>query len=156
MINAPLDVVAGASYSVFASDSVSKIAPLVLTDDLTAPAAGKAHIRFIHLSPNAPAVDVALQGGAVAFGNHAFKQFTAFTPLDAGTYNLEVRIAGTTTVVLPLPNIALQAGKIIYRVCQGLCWWNRRPGAWGTDYRQQLIRQLLNAGRCLSGVCIFP
>jgi hypothetical protein len=57
-------------------------------------------------------VDVALQGGAVLFGNKAFKESTEFTPLDAGTYNLEVRLAGTTTVVLPLPNITLQAGKI--------------------------------------------
>jgi hypothetical protein len=112
VINATLDLTGGTSYSVFASDSVSKIAPVVLTDDLTTPATGNAHVRFIHISPNAPAVDVALQGGAVVFGNRAFKQFTAFTPLAAGTYNLEVRVAGTSTVVLPLPNITLQAGKI--------------------------------------------
>ncbi len=111
-INADLTLSSAASYSVFAVDSVSKIAPLVLTDDLTAPAAGKAHVRFVHLSPNAPAVDVGVTGGAVVFGNKTFKQFTAFTPLDAGTYDLEVRLAGTGTVVLPLPGITLQAGKI--------------------------------------------
>lgn len=84
----------------------------MLTDDLTAPASGKAHVRFVHLSPNAPAVDVAVTGGAVVFGNKSFKDYTAFTPLDAGTYNLEVRVAGTSTVALPLPGITLQAGKI--------------------------------------------
>ncbi len=112
VINANLPIAANANYSVFAVDSVAKLSTLVLTDDLTAPAAGKAHVRFVHLSPNAPAVDVAVTGGAVVFGNRAFKQFTNFTPLDAGTYNLEVRVAGTATVVLPLPGIALQAGKI--------------------------------------------
>lgn len=112
VINATLDLVGGTSYSVFASDSVSSIAPLVLTDDLATPATGKAHVRFVHLSPNAPPVDVALEGGGVIFGNQAFKEFTAFAPLDAGTYNLEVRLAATSSVVLPLPNIALQAGKI--------------------------------------------
>lgn len=100
------------SYSIFAIDSVAKISPLVLTDDLTAPAAGKAHVRFIHLSPNAPAVDVAVTGGSVLFGGKSFKDYTAFTPLDAGTYNLEVRVAGTSTVALPLPGIVLEAGKI--------------------------------------------
>ena len=100
------------NYSVFAIDSVSKISALVVADDLTTPASGKAHVRFIHLSPNAPAVDVALTGGGVVFGNKSFKDYTAFTPLDAGTYNLEVRVAGTATVALPLPGIALQAGKI--------------------------------------------
>ena len=112
VINADLPLSKDQNYSVFAIDSVSKISALVLTDDLTAPASGKAHVRFVHLSPNAPAVDVAVTGGAVVFGNKAFKDYTAFTPLDAGTYNLEVRVAGTSTVALPLPGITLQAGKI--------------------------------------------
>jgi Domain of unknown function (DUF4397) len=100
------------NYSIFAIDSVSKLSAIVLVDDLTAPAAGKAHVRFVHLSPNAPAVDVALTGGAVVFGNKSFKQETPFTPLTAGPYNLEVRAAGTTTAVLTLPTITLTAGKI--------------------------------------------
>jgi hypothetical protein len=112
VINADLPVAAGSSYTVFAADSVSKIAPVVLTDDLTAPASGKAHVRFVHLSPNAPAVDVAVTSGPVLFANKSFKGYSAFTPVDAGTYNLEVRLAGTSTVVLPLPGITLAAGKI--------------------------------------------
>ena len=112
VIDANLPVVANRNYTVFAADSVAELKPVVLTDDLTPPASGKAHVRFVHLSPNAPAVDVALQGGAVVFANTAFTENTAFTPLDAGTYDLEVRVAGQSTVVLPLPGISLQAGKI--------------------------------------------
>jgi hypothetical protein len=112
VINADVTFEKDKNYSIFAVDSVAKIAPLVLSDDLTAPASGKAHVRFVHLSPNAPAVDVALVGGAVVFPNQSFKGFTAFAPLDAGTYNLEVRVAGTSTVALTLPPITLAAGKI--------------------------------------------
>ena len=112
VINADLPFTAGSDYSVFACDSVSRIGALVLTDDLTAPATGKAHVRFIHLSPNAPAVDVAVTGGPVLFANKSFKGYSAFTPVTAGTYNLEVRLAGTSTVVLPLPGVTLTAGKI--------------------------------------------
>ena len=113
VIEADLMLTKDMNYSVFAVDSVSKISAVVLTDDLTAPAAGKAHVRFIHLSPNAPAVDIAVaNSGAVVFGNKAFKEYTPFTPLDAGTYNLDVRVAGTTTVALVLPAITLEAGKI--------------------------------------------
>lgn len=113
VINANLTAEANKNYSVFAVDSVSKISAVVLTDDLTAPAAGKAHVRFVHLSPDAPAVDVAVAStGAVVFGNKSFKEATAFTPLDAGDYNLDVRVAGTSTVALTLPTITLQAGKI--------------------------------------------
>lgn len=112
-INADLALEAGKVYSVFAIDSVARIEPLVLVDDLTAPAAGKAHVRFVHLSPNAPAVDVGLaNGGATVFGNVAFKEFLGFAPLDAGTYDLDVRVANTATVALPLRGITLEDGKI--------------------------------------------
>lgn len=112
VIDANVSVTGGMTYSVFAVDSLAVISAVVLADDLTAPAAGKAHVRFVHLSPNAPAVDIAVQGGGVVFPNKAFKEYTAFTPLDAGTYDLEVRLANTTDVVLPLSGITLQAGKI--------------------------------------------
>lgn len=101
------------SYSVFAVDSVSKITAIALEDDLTSPAAGKAHVRFVHLAPDAPAVDIAVaSSGSVVFGDVSFKESTAFTPLDAGTYLLDVRVAGTGTVALVLPALTLEAGKI--------------------------------------------
>ncbi len=112
VINANVTLEQDKSYSVFAIDSVSKISAIVVADDLSTPASGKAHVRFIHLSPNAPAVDIAVDGGAVVFPNTSFKVGTAFTPLDAGTYDLEVRVAGTQTVALDLDPINLEAGKI--------------------------------------------
>ena len=112
VISANIDFMKDKNYSLFAIDSVSKISSLLLTDDLTAPASGKSHVRFVHLSPNAPAVDIAVTGGPVLFSNVSFKGYQGFSPVDAGTYNLEVRLAGTTTVVLPLPGIALANGKI--------------------------------------------
>jgi hypothetical protein len=112
VINADIDFVANKNYSLFAVDSVANLGAVLFEDDLTAPASGKAHVRFIHLSPNAPAVDVALTGGGAVFPNFEFTEGSTFLPLDAGTYSLEVRLAGTSTVVLPLPGIALEAGKI--------------------------------------------
>lgn len=120
VIDADLPVTGGASYTVFAGDVVASIGAIVLTDDLTAPASGKAHVRFVHLSPDAPAVDVAVQGGPVLFANKAFKQFSAFTPFDAATYDLEVRLTGTSTVALSLPGVVLQAGKIYTVFAKGL------------------------------------
>lgn len=107
-------------YTVWAANQVAGLEPVVTVDDLTPPANGLAHARFVHLSPNAPAVDVALAGGAVVWGNASFKDATAFTPLPAGTYDLEVRLAGTSTVVLPLPGIRLERGRIYTFYAKGL------------------------------------
>lgn len=120
VIDLTLPFEADKNYSIFAINTVSNISAIRLEDDLTAPAAGKVHVRFIHLSPDAPAVDVAVTGGPVVFANKSFGEFTNFTPLDAGLYNLEVRLAGTNTVVLSLPNITLTEGKIITVYARGL------------------------------------
>ncbi len=113
VINEDQAISANMSYSVFAVDSVSVISAIALSNDLSAPDAGKAHVCFLHFSPDAPAVDVAVAStGAVVFGDVSFKEATAFTSLDTGAYNLDVRVAGTTTVALVLPATTLQAGKI--------------------------------------------
>lgn len=126
VIDATVNLAAGMNYSVFAVDSVNKIKAAVVTDNLSAPASGKAHVRFLHFSPNAPAVDIAVaNGGPVLFSNRTFNDqgtntaAANFTPVDAGTYNLEVRLAGTNTVVLPLNGIALENGKIYTAYARG-------------------------------------
>lgn len=112
VIDADLGITDGGNHTVFACDSLSRITALVLEDDLSAPATGKAHVRFVHLSPDAPAVDITTSAGAVVFGNRSFKQSTSFTPLDAATYNLQVRLAGSSTVVLNIGNVTFEAGRI--------------------------------------------
>jgi uncharacterized protein DUF4397 len=126
VIDATTTLAENKNYSVFAIDSVSKIKLAAVEDNLAAPAAGKAHVRFFHFSPNAPAVDIAVTGGPVLFANRTFNDQStnnaviAFTPVNAGTYNLEVRPAGSTTVVLALPNITLESGKIYTVFAKGL------------------------------------
>jgi len=120
VIDKDLALKSGGNYSVFAVDYLSNIDALVLGDDLTDPMSGKAHVRFVHLSPDAPAVDITLTDGTIVFGQNAFLDYTAFTPLDAGTYDLQVRVAGTDTVALDLPGIALENGKVYTVFAKGL------------------------------------
>ena len=87
-----------------------------MEDAIPAVVTGKAHVRFLHLSPNAPAVDVAVKDGPSLFLNRSFnRQFSTsqnvFSPVDAGTYNIDVKVAGTTTVALPLTGIKFESGK---------------------------------------------
>lgn len=112
VINANLNLEAGKNYSVFAVNRLASIEAVVLQDDLTTPAAGQAHVRVVHLSPDAPAVNIGVQGStANLFSNIVFKGSTAFAPVPAGTYNLEVRVASNGAVALTVP-ATLEAGKI--------------------------------------------
>jgi hypothetical protein len=107
-------------YTVVAVGMLENIEPLVLVDNNSAPAAGKAHVRFVHASPDAPAVDIAVAGGPVLFSNVAFKEVGDYLPVDAGTYDLEVRLAGTDTVALAVPGLALADGTVYTVFAMGL------------------------------------
>jgi hypothetical protein len=107
-------------YTVVAVGLLENIEPLVLVDNNSAPAAGKAHVRFVHASPDAPAVDIAVKGGPVLFSNVSFKGIGDYLPVDAGTYDLEVRLAGTETVALDVPGLSLADGTVYTVFAMGL------------------------------------
>ena len=120
VISADATLGAGKDYTVVAVGTLANIKPAVFEDNNAAPAAGKAHVRVIHASPDAPAVDVAVKGGPVVFSNLTFPNAAGPSPVNAGTYDLEVRAAGTTTVALPINGAQLQAGKIYTVLAVGL------------------------------------
>jgi len=112
LVNADVDFVKNDYYSIFTVDSFDHISALVVEDDLSTPRDGKAHVRFLHLAPGAPAVDVAVaSSGDVVFGNVAYKEGTGFMSVNAGTYNLDIRLAGTAIISLVLPSITFAEGK---------------------------------------------
>lgn len=66
--------------------------------DLTRAPAGNSALRVWHLSPDAPRVDVWVNGKK-AISRLAYKRATPYLTLSPGTYNVEVRVAGTKTTV---------------------------------------------------------
>lgn len=77
-------------------------------DDLTPPPAGRAKLRVLHLSPDAPAVDVVVLDatGAVALRpvtDLAFPNATGYLDLAPGTYRVAVVPTGGVTPLLPPP-----------------------------------------------------
>ena len=121
VIEADLTLAEATDYTVVALNTLDNIEPLVLVDNNSQPAAGKAHVRFVHASPDAPAVDIAVaDGGPVLFSNIAFKKVGDYLPVDAGTYDLEVRVAGTETVALEVPGLSLTEGTVYTVFAMGL------------------------------------
>ncbi|WP_229802138.1 DUF4397 domain-containing protein [Pontibacter akesuensis] len=119
VIDADVMLDADKNYTVFAAGRLANIEPVVLEDNLAAPAAGKAHVRFVHLAPDAPNVDVVVQGGPTLFSDLQFKEATAFTPVDAGSYTLEVQPVGTDNAAVTA-TVMLQSGKIYTIFAKGL------------------------------------
>jgi len=120
VIDATLTLEAGMDYTVAAVGQVADIEPLVLEDNNAAPAAGKAHIRVVHASPDAPNVDIAVAGGPILLSNLAFPTASDYLPVDAGSYDLEVRPTGTDTSALDIDGFMAQAGTVYTVMAVGL------------------------------------
>jgi hypothetical protein len=120
VITADVTLSADTDYTVAAVGALADIEPLVLVDDNSAPPAGQVRVRFVHASPDAPAVDIFAEGVGVIISGAAFKDASEYLTVPALTYNLEVRAAGTETAALALPGIALEGGNVYSAFAVGL------------------------------------
>lgn len=106
-------------YTVLATGRVASIAPLVLTDDQTAPASGNVRVRLVHGSPTAGNVDIYvtapttdIAAATPTITNVAFRAVSNYLEVPAGTYRVRITPAGTKTVAIDVNNVALTAGQI--------------------------------------------
>src|SRR5690606_20933585 len=68
-------------------------------DDDDTPVAARASVRAVHLSPDAPAVDISVND-TVVLEDVSYRQASGFLPVNAGNIGLEVLVANTDTVAL--------------------------------------------------------
>lgn len=102
----------GKYYTVYYTGGASSQAEYATEDDMTAPSSGKAKVRFVNLSTVASSsVDLAIQGGAKIVNNLAAKAASAYQQVDAAT-SFQLYASGSSTAMLNLTNLSIQAGKI--------------------------------------------
>lgn len=99
------------NYTVVAVNTLANIEPLVLQDSELPALPQRARVRFVHASPDAPAVDIKIVGGPFLFQNVSFKGVGDYVVIPATTADVEVRVAGTDTVVLTLTGLTFRGGR---------------------------------------------
>ncbi len=98
----------GRKYSVYLTDDASIV---YQENDQTAPASGKARVRFINLSQALSSkADVSLNAGAKIVSDLAYKAASAYNEVNAAT-TFSLYTAGSSSVLLNVP-VTIQAGKI--------------------------------------------
>jgi len=94
---------------------------LYVNDDLSVASADKAYIRFVNLSPDAPALDLAKTGATSALiTNKAFKVASGFISIDPGTYSFDAKDTSTGLVKTTLSSATFVAGYHYDVICGGL------------------------------------
>ena len=112
-------VEAGKIYTVAAAGLLKDLSLVTVIDSRDVPT-NQANVRFWHLSPNAPAVDIAVSGGDVLFRNVSFKRATDYFTVPAQKYDLEVRPAGKKEPVMTLRKTDLKRNEAYTIVALGL------------------------------------
>lgn len=108
------------AYSLFAIQGLADTEALLVVDSAEAPAEGKAMVRFVHLSPDAPAFDIAIDESETPFfAGKAFKQSTQFKEVDADTYTFHIRNAGKSESVLSVDDVEILSGRFYTIITRG-------------------------------------
>ena len=122
VLEATLELDAGTRYSALATGMVGDddLQATVFTDDPGTVADGQTHVRAIHCSPDAPAVDIRVaDGGPMLCEDVSFREASEYTPVDAGSYDIEIVPSGTDDVALSLPNTTLAGGTAASAIAEG-------------------------------------
>jgi hypothetical protein len=119
VINASPALTRDYSYTVIATNLLASIEPLVLEDDLAAPAAGNIKLRLVHGAPNVGQVDIYITAPGADLATATpnliavpFKGASDYLEVPAGTYQVRITPTGTKTVAIDTGALTLAAGQI--------------------------------------------
>lgn len=101
------NVAEGVAYEVSALGPASEISGMVLPVDTRPLAVDSTRIRMVHGSVDTGPVDLAIEGGVPLIVELPSGEASTAVEVPSGTYALEVRAAGTTDVLVPLPGTNL-------------------------------------------------
>ena len=111
VINQMVDVPSQQIFTIAATGNLDNLGLLVIPDKVSkSPSQNYSSVRVIHLSPNAPGVDILVDGDTL-FEDISFGEGTDYVDLNPGTYNVNVVLNTDKSVVLPL-KVTLSPDKI--------------------------------------------
>ena len=111
---------ANSVYSIFLSGTAAKTDFILLKDTINQPAANMANVRFVDLSPDAPAADLVLSGTTSA-SNIGYKGYSSFVPISGDkVYTIQVLQHGTSTVLATLSNVTFNSNLVYTIMLTGL------------------------------------
>ncbi|PLT34960.1 DUF4397 domain-containing protein [Bacillus sp. V5-8f] len=100
-------ILSGNIYTLLVSGSPENLHVDAIQDDPFVPAE-ETKIRFAHFSLETPDLDIAVKNGDVVFQKVAFRNATDYLALTPMAVDLEVRVAGSRDVILPLERIRFE------------------------------------------------
>lgn len=107
------------AYSLFLIDTGDKI-DYLLINDLLDQQIEKAFIRLIHLSPDAPALDLAVENESIVISNKSYKTNSEFLEIAPKAYNFQIKNNETGVLMAELKGVNISKGKYYTIISRGM------------------------------------
>lgn len=124
IINTNFTVPGNSASTIAAAGYLAKVSllpiPEIYMPNLPAGKTNDAYIRFVHLSPNAPAADITHTDGTLLFDKVSYKDFTNYLGISPGIYSLQVRPSDNSQKIVTLPDITLMPNMVYTVYAVGL------------------------------------
>ncbi|MES2417313.1 MAG: DUF4397 domain-containing protein [Bacteroidota bacterium] len=108
------------AYSLYLIDKGDKMDALLVTDNMTTSSSTKASIRFINLTPDAPALNLDLAAGTNLVKDKTYKTESEYAAIDPKTYTFEIKDSATGVVKTTLTDIEIVAGRYYTIISRGM------------------------------------
>lgn len=99
-------------YSVYAIGPSRAVEAVVLEDDISLPARGKAKIRLMNYSFDAGPVDIVIRGGETLASGLNYKSIKPFFEINPGIYTLDIVDSNTKVVLRSKTNVIIDANSV--------------------------------------------
>lgn len=120
LLNKTLNLEVDGIYSAFLIDKEPKLELLLVKDNITNANTDKAYIRFIHLSPDAPALDLVLNESSTLVSGQSYKTASSFQPIEPKAYTFNLKYTSSGNIAVQSQELTLEAGKYYTIISKGL------------------------------------
>ncbi|MBD3628597.1 DUF4397 domain-containing protein [Cyclobacterium sp.] len=111
-----------AAYSLFYVNEYDDIQAFLVEDEVLSLSSGEAAVRFIHLSPDSPEVNLVRsvedENTVLAEGN-AYLDPTSFMAVESGVQSFQVNLTDNGEEVLSIPDLNLRSGGVYTILARG-------------------------------------
>lgn len=112
VIDETVTIEAGMNYTIAAIGSAASVQALILNDESGMPDEGTAHVRAVHAIEGGPAVNIQTADGEPVFEGAEFGDATGYTPVPAGSVDLQVVPADGGDPIIDAAGVELEDGEI--------------------------------------------
>lgn len=104
--------------TLFLVGNTSNLETVYTTDAVKAGSADKAYIRLANFSPDAPAIDLAVNGGSTLTTNKAYKVVGDFVEVTPGTFTFDIKASTGGQTLAQKTDVTLSSGAF-YTIALG-------------------------------------